>query len=158
MDATFIRSFLNIIDAMLQDLLFFFQSSVMRSFKIFCSVIEHHSFYVLRSSLQVSSIIDARQILSSICYHGCCYARRCSLQFSNSAETSSKIKIKPHYMPSLFFFMFFPFFLSSDIRPSQLISPHLALPHLSSFHVRADMLRERCGSRHTVQTTMHLSP
>ena len=144
MDATFIRSFLNIIDAMLQDLLFFFQSSVMRSFKIFCSVIEHHSFYVLRSSLQVSSIIDARQILSSICYHGCRYARRSSLQFSNSAETSSsKIKLKPHYMPSLFFHVFAIFVC--HLTSGHLSSSHLALLHLSSFHVRADALRERCG-------------
>ena len=81
---------------------------------------------------------------TSICYHGCRYARRCSLQFSNSAETSSsKIKLKPHYMPSLFFHVFAIFVC--HLTSGHLSSSHLALLHLSSFHVRADALRERCG-------------
>jgi hypothetical protein len=70
MDATLSDVGLNIIDAMLQELLFFFQTSLMRSFKIFCSIVQHHGLYVLRSTLQVSTIIDARQGLSSICQHG----------------------------------------------------------------------------------------
>ena len=39
MDATFSDVGLNLIDAMLQELLFFFQTSLMRNFKIFCSII-----------------------------------------------------------------------------------------------------------------------
>ena len=84
MDATYYFYHIFFTSLMLcSKILFFFQTSVMRSFNIFCSMIEHHSFCVLRSSLKVSSIIDGRQILSSICYCGCCYARSSSLQFSN---------------------------------------------------------------------------
>ena len=107
----------------------------MRSFKTFCSIVEHHGFYLRRPSLQVSTIIDARQILSSICYHGCRYARRSCLQFSNSAETSSsKIKNQAS-LRALPAFHVFPIFVS--------YLSHLALHHLSSFHA----CESRCVAR-----------